>query len=332
MGKQKRILFLDQLKAISILLIVYGHNDYDSGFSAFVSTFRLPLFFMLSGFVRKRQTALPFVAYVTRVGKRLLVPYFSIALGLYFIWLFVGRHYGVGISFDPWLNFFGILYAQGGPAYMDWGIPLWFLPALFCVLLLDYGLSRMPTMWPMVVMVMMALFGYAYGTYGEMRLPWSMDVAMVVYPFYFFGKFFRSRFEVERLPKLTRWLVLVPILILHLLLFGFNTGVAFYYGTYGNLFLLYLNGILGFMWMFLLFSLLPVASPFLWLGRNTLPVLAFHLPALSFMKALALIGFGVVLPFVFWSSVFYTLLQVLVLVPLIVLLNRVAPWMLGRFD
>lgn len=49
MGKQKRILFLDQLKAISILLIVYGHNDYDSGFSAFVSTFRLPLFFMPRG-------------------------------------------------------------------------------------------------------------------------------------------------------------------------------------------------------------------------------------------------------------------------------------------
>lgn len=72
MGKQKRILFLDQLKAISILLIVYGHNDYDSGFSAFVSTFRLSLFFM-----------------------------------------------------------------PRGAAYMDWGIPLWFLPALFCVLLLD---------------------------------------------------------------------------------------------------------------------------------------------------------------------------------------------------
>lgn len=78
MGKQKRILFLDQLKAISILLIVYGHNDYDSGFSAFVSTFRLPLFFM-----------------------------------------------------------------PRGAAYMDWGILLWFLPALFCVLLLDYGLSRL---------------------------------------------------------------------------------------------------------------------------------------------------------------------------------------------
>src|SRR5690554_1541743 len=244
MGKQKRILFLDQLKAISILLIVYGHNDYDSGFSAFVSTFRLPLFFMLSGFVRKHQTALPFVAYVTHVGKRLLVPYFSIAFGLYFLWLFVGRHYGAGTSFDPWLNFVGIFYAQGGPAYMDWGIPLWFLPALFCVLLLDYWLSRLSDYRAWGAMLLLVSFGYALGACGQMRLPWSMDVAMVVYPFFFFGKFFRRRFEVERLPKLTRWLVLVPILILHLLLFGFNTGVAFYYGTYGDLFLLYLNGIL----------------------------------------------------------------------------------------
>lgn len=128
----KRIEFIDQLKAVSIFLIVYGHNDYTSDFGEYLSSFRLPLFFIISGFVRKNKSTISFSDFIHKSTKRLLIPYFILSTALFVLWFFVGRHYGAGKACNPLKNFLGIFYSQGGSQYMDWGIPMWFLTALFC--------------------------------------------------------------------------------------------------------------------------------------------------------------------------------------------------------
>lgn len=324
----KRIPLLDHLKAVSIILIVYGHNDFETEFSTFLSTFRLPLFFIISGIVRKDKSNLSFPDLIKKLGTRLLVPYFSISFLLYLIWFFVGRYFGSGMEHNPWLNFLGIFYSQGGASFMDWGIPLWFLTALFCVSLIDWFVAKAGREIRTYLVMAIALAGFCINHLLNFNLPWSFDIAMVVYPFYFFGGLVSSYLLLWNGSKLLKIMVVLICLTIHVLLAGFNKDVAFYYGQFGILPLTYLNGLLGFCWMYVLLSFLPDIPVLLWLGRNTLPVLAFHLLAMSFIKAVLLcleinLCSGI---FYYWL---YTISQILILFPVILMLNRFAPWLVG---
>lgn len=62
-------LWIDVLKGIAIILVVYGHNCTDN---SFVQAFHMPLFFLLSGFLFSPK---PTPIYFRRSVARLVVPY-----------------------------------------------------------------------------------------------------------------------------------------------------------------------------------------------------------------------------------------------------------------
>ncbi len=325
----KRIEFIDQLKAVSIFLIVYGHNDYTSDFGEYLSSFRLPLFFIISGFVRKNKSTISFSDFIHKSTKRLLIPYFILSTALFVLWFFVGRHYGAGKACNPLKNFLGIFYSQGGSQYMDWGIPMWFLTALFCVLFIDFFVARLQAKWQYFCLFILVLIGYYTFRIIGVHLPWSFDVALVVYPFYYLGARIKEKNILERISNSKRVLIAIVAFFIHLILSQYNSEPSFYYGKYGNLPLMYINGMLGFIWIFFLFSLLPSHRFITWLGRNTLPVLAFHLTAMSFIKAFLLLGFGQEISSGVHYYFIYSFLQILLLVPFIHFLNKYIPFAVG---
>lgn len=67
-------LWIDVLKGIAILLVVYGHNCSDN---SFVQAFHMPLFFLLSGFLFSPKA--PSV-YIKRSFARLAIPYIAFLL------------------------------------------------------------------------------------------------------------------------------------------------------------------------------------------------------------------------------------------------------------
>ncbi len=330
---EKRYLFIDQLRALAIYLIIFGHNDYNSYFGEYLSSFRLPLFFIISGMVARSKEKVSLVDFLKKYSKRLLVPYFAISILLYGFWLFIGRHYGhsADVAYDPIKNFIGIFYAQGGPEYMNWGIPMWFLPALFMVMFFDFLVSRLPFKYRFIPALLYPIAGlYIYKTIG-FHLPWSVDVALSVYGFYFFGALLRRINFIDFLSGLVKPLVFfIVFFVLHYFCSKYNGRVLYYYGEYGNFPIMYLNGILGFMWAFALFKILPTSSLLVWVGRNTLPLLAFHLSAMTVLKAIALWGFGIELQFSLWLSLLYGVLQIIILIPFILLLNRYFPFLVGN--
>ena len=155
----KRIEFIDQLKAVSIFFVIYIHNDYASRLTDYVGSFVLVLFLGASGYVRKNNSDLSFSQFISKSIKRLLIPYFVLSLALYLFWFFVGRHYGSGENLSPLKNFLGIFYSQGGSEFMDWGIPIWFLTALFCVTLIDFFIVRLQPEWQFFTIVILILIG-----------------------------------------------------------------------------------------------------------------------------------------------------------------------------
>lgn len=329
----KRLLFIDQLRALAIYLIIFGHNDYTSEFGVYLSSFRLPLFFIISGLIGKDKSGVTLGQFISKYTKRLLVPYFSISVLLYVFWLFVGRNFGESVTqnYDPIKNLIGILYAQGGPEYMNWGIPMWFLPALFMVLLLDFFVAKLPFKFQLVPAILIPIAGLYTYKLLDFHLPWSFDVAMVVYGFYFFGRLLR---KVDFVTYLSGWqkplALFVVFFVLHFIGTGYNGRVLFYYGDYGNVPLMYLNGLTGFVWAFCLFKILPTHSFLVWIGRNTLPILALHLPALSVIKGIMLFVFGVELQFNLWLSLAYGIVQIVLLVPVILIINRHFPFLVGN--
>jgi fucose 4-O-acetylase-like acetyltransferase len=65
-------------------------------------------------------------------------------------------------------------------------------------------------------------------------------------------------------------------------------------------------------------------------GQNTLPILALHVLAMTVIKAVALFVFNIEIVFNFWSSLGLALLQILILVPVILVLNKHFPILIGR--
>jgi len=321
--------FIDQLKALSIFLIVYGHNDTTSIFSEYLTAFRIPLFFIVSGYLSKDKGNLDLLPYLKKMALRLLTPYFLISLFLYLVWFFIGRHLKFGgDDHDPIKNFIGIFYAQGGADYMIWGLPMWFLPALFCVSIIDFFVSKLPFQYKVVPALALPVLGMLISGFLGFQLPWSLDIAMVVYLFYFFGIYIR-KVDIAGVIKGTEILVFIISLIIFVVGTGFNHPVNFYYASFGLIPLMFFNGISGFMACFAVFKILPTFNSIKWVGKNTLPILAFHFLAMSFMQGLAFLIFGYKFEFTVFVSFVYSVLQILILVPVILFMNRFTPILVG---
>jgi fucose 4-O-acetylase-like acetyltransferase len=321
--------FIDQLKAVSIFLIVLGHNDNTSLFSEYLTTFRLPLFFIISGYLSKDKQNVKIQFYLEKMFRRLLVPYFLISLFLYLFWLIANQILSFGDwDYDPIKNFVGIFYAQGGSDYMAWGIQMWYLPALFSVSMIDYFVSKLSFKFRFFPALLLPVFGIMLFKFLGFHLPWSLDNAMDIYLFYFFGVLIR-RIDLIQLIKGKEVWVFIVFFSFHFIGASFNMPINYYYASFGNTPLMFLNGMTGFLWMFATFRLLPSHRAITWIGKNTLPILAFHFLAMSFIQAIAFYGFGIILVFSPFMSLLYSVMQVLLLVPVILFINRYLPFLVG---
>ena len=133
MDRQERFAFIDILKGIAILLIVYGHIIPGTipYLSEWFSTLNIPLFFFVSGVLfNENKYRYDFGYFVRSRTKGLVVPFiiFSIivAIGYFFI-----EH--------DYASFLVNLFSMGWGG----GYALWFIPVLFMVELAYFHISRL---------------------------------------------------------------------------------------------------------------------------------------------------------------------------------------------
>lgn len=327
----KRFDFIDQLKGISIFLIIYGHNDSDSLFAEILTTVRLPLFFVISGFLSKDKAWISLTELINKLNRRLIIPYFLISGFLYLFWLLIEDPYFYydHPHYNAVKNFIGLFYAQGGKDYMAWGIPMWYLPALFSISIIDFFSSRLPFWYRLIPALLLPVLGTLLFKWLGYHLPWSFDNAMVVYLFYFFGTMLR-RINFNELIKGKEFLIFVLVLPIFLVGAYHNKPINYYYASFQIMPLMFLNGLTGVVGLWALFSKIPALKPFIWVGKNTLPILAFHTLAMSFMQFVMLYVFNQHLSFTPGWSFLYSVVQILLLVPVILFLNRYMPIIVGQ--
>tara|TARA_B110001450_G_C17653408_1_gene494209 strand:- start:1587 stop:2600 length:1014 start_codon:yes stop_codon:yes gene_type:complete len=316
---KNRINWIDQARGFAILMVVYGHNF--PVLEKYIYTFHVPLFFCIAGFFHSKNNAL---INIKIRFKQLIIPYFIWSSLLYISWVFVTRFYGesANLLLSPLKNFIGIFYAQGGREYMDWGIPLWFLPCLFAVYTMFFFVHKIHSKNLRTVLFLLLIFtGFLIPNYFDFRFPWSFDVALVALCFYSFGYFLKN--YLTTLNKRNAILLLVTTLLMHILLYFFNTKVDMYRSVYGSQLIFIIAGLSGSVFWLMFFKLSPIFNVFSYFGKNSIIILVTHLRVLAVIK-LIIILFGGVMLFNFNEAqkIIITTSQLILMIPIIYFVNK----------
>ncbi len=271
--------WVDIAKGITIL-IVAGYHATLGSMNDFVTTWIMPLFFVMSGYLLniEKWTA-PGMPFVRNRFQRIMVPYFVSYAIYFFIWLAEGW---LGIlQLKPRLTedvLLGIFYGNGNT---DWMLvtPMWFLPCLFVaeVLYLEVVLKYFKGDGVRAVLVALLAAG-GYFISQSMSLPWGGDIAMMVQPFLFFGSMLR---KYKVMPKGWKWSL--PCAAVVLAAFIANGVIDVNGRLYKNAVIFFLGGMAGSLLTFQLSDYLDRLRPARWLadflilcGKWTLFLLIVH--------------------------------------------------------
>jgi len=321
---------INSLKGLGILAVVYAHN-YNGIISEYIYTFHMPLFFFISGFL-EISTKYEFNEYLSKKFKRLIIPYFIYATVLFLFWFFIGRKFGNSVesNLSPLKNFIGIFYSQGGPEYMDWGIPMWFLPALFLTTIISYHILKFKTKYQVLIISIFGFISWYYSSQFHFMLPWSINIVLSSIIFFFVGHWIREIHNIIQLNSFHLILLVISFFLLHFIGFRLNSPINMYYGQYGNYFLFLINGITGSIWLLSASLLLTKRITIIdWLGKNSLLIMILHLRAMTILKAIAIYLLGIELKFTPLNSLFYSIIQIIILVIPIIIINKYFKWTLG---
>lgn len=322
-----RIAWLDQLKGFGIILMVYGHNF--PALEEYIYSFHMPLFFIIAGIFHPKKINIPTIK---KRFRQILLPYFLWSFILFGFWLFIGRKFGESVHLDLSItkNFIGIFFAQGDINFMNWGIPMWFLPTIFLTFLL-FGLilKIKNTILQYSVLVMSIVLGFLIANFCRVYLFWSLDVALVSLFFYSFG-FYAKDFIKSNNNKGVLSLLILGVIHVAVSLFLLQK-IDMYRSTYGNEILFLLNSLVGFLfWGSLFKNFLPLKF-LVFFGKNTIPVLALQARALSFIKLFLFLILGLsIFEFTEFEKVILTLGQLIILFPILIFINKYTPILNGK--
>jgi acyltransferase len=330
-----RIDFVDNARAIGIVLVVLGHSPGlpELG-SAFIFAFHMPLFFFLSGFVVSANRLTMATAHRTvLLARSLLLPYLFYFVVAYLYWLVAKRHGLRAMEFEalPWWDpLAGFIVGNPDSLYVD--VVLWFFPCLFITAAVHHVACKlMSVRAAAVLLTVLAIAFVIFHTDDSSRWLWSADCAVVAIAFYAIG----AAFTVAKRPRVAmRPAVLGSIAIgaaALCLALAYVTGhVDLSHLAFGAYPVLYVPmGLIGISGTLAISHLLPASRVRRWLSLNTLVIFPLHFLMFSLFTGIAIEVFGSDPSFKTSTGlcVLYTLLALLLCWPASVALRRFFPWL-----
>ena len=328
---KERIVWLDYGKAIAIYLVVLAHTALYKPAEGFIYTFHMPFFFFMSGYLFNYAKYPSYMEFVRRRFRQLLVPYVIINIITYLLWLLVLRNVGSDAGEDVGALSPLMAAVTVNATEMMHDVPLWFLAALFLVENLYYLLYR-NVRYRVVVTVLLLLLAVLNNTYNTVRLPFCIDISLVALLFYRLGNVMRDKGDA-----LFKWYLFVLSAVVTVAVFMLNGKVAMHANYYNNIFLFIAGGVAGCYLMAyicrLLQSLFGNRAPVQAIARNTLPICAFHLIVFALLKGIMFYVLGLspeILTGTFLPNALLALLSMVICLSIARVVNRFAPFVLGR--
>ncbi len=348
-----RIIWLDNARAIGIILVFYGHllevlylNGHTAVFPQyqFIYAFHMPLFFVLAGFVssRRQESLATYVSY--RLKARMIPFLFFNLLALACLMLVHAGHDGL----QPQRYAHGLLaLARGVPAF---NLLTWFLVCLFTVEMFHFGGRRcFQTVWPQVTaVVLFLLVGWGVTWFvsfrGVLWLPknfWYLHEALVAYGFYLMGVIWRQvRGGVGHGRRAVILLAAILCAVGTGVMYGRNPGpfllevdvVLMVLSSHGHWFWFPVTAVTGTLFIIYLSQLVPAHQPLRYLGEHSLILMGLNGLFFEFFNKQIVAapfwaeGGGVVT----LQAMLVTGLSLAVCLPVVYFLNKYIPQLVGK--
>ena len=277
---------IDVAKGIGILFVVFAHVNYTPELLVLIYSFHMPLFFVLSGMLFRKDRYPNFRTFLTRRFWTLIVPYLLFSI-LSLVWRYGSEQQFPELfptSCAEYIGYFTqIFLAQGSHPVLN--TPLWFVPCLFAVEILYFWISKLDLRAGIPLCLLLVGLGWllesGHLNFDNTLLPWSLDSALFALGFYAFGNLARIQPTIHLLRdhrQKTRFCL--GILLLCLLIWYpytlMNGKVTLGSKILNNGFLFYITGISGTL-AILSASVLLEKSRFLrFCGRNSFYIMASH--------------------------------------------------------
>lgn len=267
MPKNKRIEWLDYVRAWGIIFIIFAHALSPSNpIRVWLYSFHVPLFFFVSGYIFNPKKYQNITSFLKRKFKILIVPYiFYAAIAIPFLFIYFGETNFLNVV----LKF---LLQQRYWAF-------WFITVIFLVELIAYMyLRNKNTMKNIAILIILsAIINVIYHHFTTKFLIWNLDLVPLVLPFFLAG------FIFQNYPKMIlkrSWLITI---LLANILFTFlnyktnNYGVDIYYNIYGSYLYFMAASLSGVVFVFFLIKNLNFRIKLLSkVGKNTFPYFLLH--------------------------------------------------------
>ena len=295
--QKPRITYIDTLKGICIILVVFMHcglpvndNTVVQHVNDALRTYRMPTYYFLSGIFFKTYSG--FGEFSRRKLNNIIIPlFFFYALNIVasvICWLGTSLVTGFTSDFD-WSAIFDIFYRNKWR--LQAVIPLWFLFSLFWANIIFYVLKSSFCDFAVCVFVfLLALIGFILGIY-KFQLPWYLTSSLIGLPYFVLGHYIKLNGWLD-CAHIGWWGFLQFFVIFFLMVFIARDYTNL--DTIGS-FLLYrylvpFVSILSLLW---LCKSIPHRVPVVtFLGRYSLIVLGTHMLLISYLYLIPMKIFG----------------------------------------
>ena len=333
LSKTVRKNWIDYMKVFGMILIIWGHF-FPPALSTFIYSFNVPLFFIISGYLTKREAS--FSIFWNKCLHNLIIPYLLLstlkALGFIikntlngeFIWSIVGILTG----------FHSIGDAPGNKN-------LWFV---FTLILIKIGFQLYQNAKKnslILIAIISIIATFLYNKY-PLDISWSLINTLPAIPFFVLGNmlssYHKSFFDnihnkLKTTSKLTVLSLSIGLLICTYLLSTLNNTAWMYKAQYGNnIILFYILGIIGSFSIYLLSTIFDNRPSKICriVAVGSIIILTFHRelnhPLQKLIDTLAIVKS----PLLDFTTLLASIIVLISFVPIILFVQRYLPIFIGK--
>lgn len=272
-------LWIDVLKGIAIILVVYGHNCTDN---RFVQAFHMPLFFLLSGFLFSSK---PIKTYFKKSFSRLMLPYitFLIIIALPELALHLMKDDIGGGKYLILCMLYGGSYLKGPYAVFWFVSVLWMSTNLF-----NFIINRKWGLWLLPIFIGISYFV----TFLPISLPFNIHIVPLATSFIIIGNLIKQQTDwiynksVDKMPVL----IVISIIFLSLLyLFRDELTMDMKYNNPGIPIVSLISSIIASASMACLAIMLSrikiIAKVLAFIGEASMIIMFIHMPVKAYLIA-----------------------------------------------
>ena len=336
--RKERIVWLDYLRLFAIYFVVVSHTPVSAEFNLPLTYIRMPFFFLCSGLMFNVQREGTFGEFLKKKARSLLIPFAAFHIISYPFWLIFDRNFGADVADAyPWYEPLPDILL-GRFAIDD--APLWFLTALFCTEIIYFFIAKyLNNKQILILLPVLVVIGYLSQAYISVKLPFMLQTVAVSIIFYALGNIFQEQiFALGR--KNFIWHCLSLILFGSILYFSsiYNGKIAMHINQYGN------------FWFFLPISFIALLASqsfavilehifsrrnwIEYISRNLIIIVGLHIMVGKLLKFITLYIFNIPLS-VYQDTIIpnliFSLVSILLLVPVMMFVNRFCPKLIGKF-